>query len=124
MFDTSAFVRQREAGVSERWKATLTTGLLAICPVVALELLAASRDEGEFDRLQRALSAVPTRAPVTEAAGAAALAAAAELRGSLRLPAADYLIGAAAAQRGFGVLHDDRHFDVLAAALGFESVRV
>jgi len=124
VFDSSAFARQRESGVNERWKATLEAGLLALCPVVALELLAASRDEDEFARLERALSAVPAKAPVTEAVGAAALGAAAELRGSRRLPAADYLIAASAARRGFGVLHDDRHFDLLAGVLGFESVRL
>jgi hypothetical protein len=41
-----------------------------------------------------------------------------------RLPAADYLIAASAAGRGFGVLHEDRHFDLLATVLGFESVRL
>lgn len=61
---------------------------------------------------------------MTEAVGAAALGAARELGGSRRIPAVDYLIAAAAAARGFGVLHDDRHFDALAGVLGFESVRV
>lgn len=34
------------------------------------------------------------------------------------------ILSAAAAERGFGVLHVDRHFDVLAQVLGFESVRL
>lgn len=33
------------------------------------------------------------------------------------------LIAAAATARGFGVLHDDRHFDALGQVLHFESVR-
>jgi len=37
-------------------------------------------------------------------------------------PAADYLIAAAAAQRGAAVLHYDRHFDTLCSVLGIESV--
>lgn len=41
-----------------------------------------------------------------------------------RLPAIDYLIAAAAADRGFGVLHADGHFDLLAGVLEFESVNV
>jgi len=61
---------------------------------------------------------------VTTAACNAALAASRELRGSRRLPAADYLIAAAATERGFGVLHEDRHFDTLAGVLGFPSVRL
>jgi hypothetical protein len=40
------------------------------------------------------------------------------------LPAAGYLIAAAAAERGFGVLHLDAHYDTLASVLGFASVRL
>jgi predicted nucleic acid-binding protein len=121
--DTSAWIRQREAAVRPRWEATLRGGLVASCPVVALELLAAARDEDEFAALAAALDALP-QAPVTTSACRAALTASHELRGSRRLPAADYLIAAAAAERGFGVLHDDRHFDTLAGVLGFPSVRL
>jgi predicted nucleic acid-binding protein len=121
--DTSAWVRQRDPEVRPRWIATLEAGLLASSPVVALELLAATRDEDEYRALARALDALP-QAPVTAAGCKAALAASRDLRGSRRLPAADYLIAAAAAERGFGVLHEDRHFDTLARVLGFASVRV
>jgi predicted nucleic acid-binding protein len=121
--DTSAWIRQRDPAVRPRWEATLRAGLLASCPVVALELLAAARDENEFTALAAALDALP-QAPVTASACRAAIAASRELRGSRRLPAADHLIAAAAAERGFGVLHDDRHFDTLAGALGFPSVRI
>jgi predicted nucleic acid-binding protein len=121
--DTSAWIRQRDSAVRPRWNATLRAGLLASCPVVALELLAAARDENEYTALAAALDALP-QAPVTTSACRAALAASHELRGSRRLPAADYLIAAAAAERGFGVLHEDRHFDTLAGVLGFPSVRV
>jgi predicted nucleic acid-binding protein len=121
--DTSAWIRQRDPAVRPRWDATLRAGLLASCPVVALELLAAARDENEFTALAAALDALP-QAPVTTSTCRAALAASHELRDSRRLPAADYLIAAAAAERGFGVLHEDRHFDTLAGVLGFPSVRV
>ncbi len=47
-----------------------------------------------------------------------------ELGARRRIPAVDYLIAAAAAERGFGVLHADRHFERLASVLGFESVRI
>lgn len=122
VFDTSAWVRQRASGeVSERWQATLTAMNLAVCPVVALELLASARDEDAFLRLDRALSALP-QAPVTRSAGAAAIAASRSLAGSRRLPAADYLIAAAAAERGAAVLHYDAHFDLLCPAYGIDSV--
>jgi predicted nucleic acid-binding protein len=121
--DTSAWVRHREPDVVDRWKATLSAGLIAICPVAALEILAGARDESAFETLDRALAALP-QAPVTASACAAALGASRELRGSRRLPAADYLIAAAAAERGFGVLHLDAHYDTLATVLGFVSVHL
>lgn len=127
VFDTSAWTRQREAEVRDRWLATLEAGLLAVCPVVVLEILRGARDEQHFAVLDRALSALAHRnhAPVTATACAAAISASRELKGSRRgVPALDLVIGAAAAERGFGVLHHDRHFDLVAPSLGFFSVRV
>jgi predicted nucleic acid-binding protein len=121
--DTSAWVRQRDRKIRERWDATVRAGLIASCPVVALELLAAVRDEDEHRALSVALDALP-QAPVTTSVCRAALAASRDLKGSRRLPAIDYLIAAAAAEHGFGVLHEDRHFDTLAGVLGFPSVRL
>lgn len=121
--DTSAWVRQRDATIVERWKATLTAGLIAVCPVATLEILASARDEESFLILDRALSALP-QAPVTVSVCLAAVSASRDLRGDRRLPAADYLIAAAAAERGFGVLHLDSHYDTLASVLGFASVRL
>ncbi len=121
VFDTSAWNRQRHGAVLARWLATAESGLLVACPVVALELLAAAPDEAAFTDLDRTLAALPA-APVTRRAGAAALGASRELRGERRLPAADYLIAAAAAERGASVLHYDRHFDALCRVLGIESV--
>jgi predicted nucleic acid-binding protein len=121
--DTSAWARQRSPDFVGRWKATLSAGLMAICPVAGLEILASARNEADFAVLDRALRALP-QAPVTASVCAAALGAARDLRGSRRMPAADYLIAAAAAERGFGVLHLDSHYDTLAAVLGFVSVRL
>jgi len=123
VIDTSAWVRQRDADVIGRWKATLAAGLLAVCPVAALEILASARDEEGFATLDRALGALP-QAPVTATVCVAAVGASRDLRGRRRLPAADYLIAAAAAERGFGVLHLDSHYDTLAPVLGFASVRL
>ncbi len=123
VFDTSAWNRQRDPAVLPRWQATLRASLLAVCPVLALELLAGGRDEDAFAELDRTLAALPT-APVTLSAGAAAIGASRELRGERRLPAADYLIAAAAAGRGAGILHYDRHFEPLCRVLGVESVWV
>lgn len=121
--DTSAWGRQHEPAVSARWKITTESDLLASCPVAALEILAWTRNEDEFVEVSRGLASL-RQAPVTATVCAAALTASADLRGSRRLPAADYLIAAAAAERGFGVLHEDRHFDLLASVLPFPSVRL
>lgn len=121
VFDTSAWNRQSNPRVLGRWLATEEADLLAVCPVVALELFAAAPDQEAFHDLDRTLSALPS-AHVTPGAGTAAIGASRELRGARRLPSADYLIAAAAAERGAGVLHYDRHFDTLCQALGIESV--
>jgi predicted nucleic acid-binding protein len=121
VFDTSAWNRRTDPAVLTRWAATREAGLLTVCPVVALELLAAAQNEEKYNDLDRALKAL-AQAPVTRNAGDAALTASRELRGKRRLPAADYLIAAAAAQRGAAVLHYDRHFDTLCGPLGIESV--
>ena len=123
LFDTSAWNRQRHPSVLPRWRATLAAGLLTVCPVVALELLASARDEQAFRDLDQALAAL-AQAPITRAACDRALGASRELAGARRLPAADYLIAAAAAERGFGVLHYDRHFEPLCRVLGIESVLI
>jgi predicted nucleic acid-binding protein len=121
VFDTSAWSRQQDPAVLARWLATAKADLLVACPVVALELLGSARNEEKFAILDRTLTALPT-APVTRTAGIAALRASRALRGSRRLPASDYLIAAAAAERGASVLHYDRHFDTLCGVLGIESV--
>jgi predicted nucleic acid-binding protein len=121
VFDTSAWNRRTNPVVLPRWSASRDAGLLAMCPVVALELLAAARDEHAFADLDRALHAL-AQAPITRNVCAAAISASRELRGERRLPASDYLIAAAAAGRGAGVLHYDHHFDPLCRVLGIESV--
>jgi predicted nucleic acid-binding protein len=121
VFDTSAWNRQQDPAIEARWLATTAADLLVTCPVVALELLASAPDQEAFADLDRVLSSMPS-APLTRSAGRAAIGASRELRGERRLPAADYLIAAAAAEQGYGVLHYDRHFDPLCQALGIESV--
>ena len=93
------------------------------CPVVALELLTTARDTAEHERLAELLGSL-RQAPITKGVCTAALSASSKLAGANhpRVPVADYLIAAAAAERGFGVLHYDRHYDTLADVLGFTSV--
>ena len=123
VIDTSAWHRQRHPAVYELWETAIERNQLASCPVAALEILYSARDEREFVVLDRTLSTL-LQAPITASVCQAALGAARELKGNRRLPATDYLIAAAAADCGFGVLHDDGHFDLLATVLEFESVRL
>jgi predicted nucleic acid-binding protein len=123
VFDTSAWHRQERPAVQPRWAATLERGLLVACPVAVLEILAPSRNEQMFEQLDGIFQTF-RQAPVTRRACDRALAATRELKGSRRLPATDYLIAAAAAERSFGVLHYDSHFDLLCRAMGIESVPV
>lgn len=123
VIDTSAWHRQRDLMVCEMWEAAVERDQLVSCPAAALEILYSARDEREFAVVDRTLSAL-LQAPITASVCGAALAAARELKGQRRLPATDYLIAAAAAECGFGVLHADKHFDLLAEVLEFESVRL
>jgi len=123
VFDTSAWVRHRRPKALSFWEKARQSELLVSCPVAALEIFRMSRNEGEFEALDRTFAGL-LQAPMTASVCRAALAASRELGARRRLPAPDYLIAAAAAERGFGVLHADNHFDLLATVLEFESVRL
>lgn len=121
--DTSAWARQHHPSVAQRFQETAEADLVVGCPVVTLELLSTARDATAHSSFASWLSAL-RQAPITSSVFAAAIHASGELAtaNSPYVPAADYLIAAAAAERGFGVLHYDRHYDTLAGVLGFESV--
>lgn len=123
VIDTSAWVRHRQPGSIPHWEAAARSRLLVSCPVSALEIFRLARNRDEFEILDATLSALP-QAPVTESVCNAALSASRELGARRHISIPDYLIAAAAAERGFGVLHVDRHFDLLAEVLEFESVRL
>lgn len=123
VIDTSAWMRHARPVAVAQWDAANENDLLVSCPVAALEIFRTARDEAEFIEMDRHFAALP-QAPITEAVCHAALSASRELGARRRLPAPDYLIAAAAAERGFGVIHADSHFDLLATVLEFESVRL
>lgn len=123
VIDTSAWMRHQRPEVVPHWEAAAEDDLLVSCPVAALEIFRTARDESEFETLDLVFVGLQ-QAPVTDSVCRAALTASRELGARRRLPAPDYLIAAAAAERGFGVLHADKHFDLLATVLPFESVRL
>ena len=121
--DTSAWMRLGLHQTLPYWEILGKGDRLVCCPIAALEVFRTARDENHFKTLDKHLGALP-QAPVTASVCDAALSASRELGGRRRIPIPDYLIAAAAAERGFGVLHADKHFDLLATVLEFESVRL
>jgi predicted nucleic acid-binding protein len=121
--DTSAWMRLGLRQIQPYWESVAERDRLVSCPIAALEVFRTAKDEGHFKTLDRHFSALP-QAPVTASVCDAALSASRELGARRRIPIPDYLIAAAAAECGFGVLHADRHFDLLATVLEFESVRL
>lgn len=123
--DTSAWARASHPEVSANWKSAAAAGELVGCPIVTLELLYNAPDQQRVEAVAAALAglhqASVTRS-VTDAAISAVRALAAQgSAGAHRVRVPDALVAAAAAERGFGVLHYDQHFDRLATVLGFNS---
>jgi predicted nucleic acid-binding protein len=123
--DTSAWARAADPAVSPQWKAAADVGGLVACPVVTLELLYDAPDRERVEAIASALAGL-RQAPVTRSVTDAAISAVRELaaRGSAgahRVRVPDALVAAAAAERGYAVLHYDQHFDQLASVLGFAS---
>jgi predicted nucleic acid-binding protein len=123
--DTSAWARAATPEVADLWKGAARAGELIGCPVVTLELLYDAADRERVERIASA-TAGQRQAPITRAVTDAAVWAVRELAarepaGGHRVRIPDTLIAAAAAERGFGVLHYDRHFDRLATVLPFTS---
>jgi len=111
--------------VAGAWKRAARAGELIGCPIVTLELLYDARHGDHVEAVASAL-AFPRQAPITRSVTDAAIASVRELAfhgssGWHRVPIPDALIAAAAAERGFGVLHYDHHYDRLADVLGFAS---
>lgn len=123
--DTSAWARASHPSVSRQWKAAARVGEIVACPGVTLELLYDARDREQVEQVAEAVSAL-RQAPITRSVTDSAIAAVRELAargsaGSHRVRVPDAMIAAAAAERGFAVLHYDEHFDRLASVLGFRS---
>ena len=123
--DTSAWARADTPAVADAWRHAAAGDALIGCPVVTLELLFDARDQTQVETVAGHLGALRS-APVTQSVTAAAIWAVRELArtgsaGAHRVRVPDALIAAAAAERGFGVLHYDAHYDRLATVLAFDS---
>ncbi len=104
---------------------TLELGELCSCAVVRLEMLYSARSKSEYRQIEEYLDTFRNLRVDAETI-AIAITAHRELgeRGRHRLPIPDLLIAACAHQHQAAVLHFDRHYDVLAEVLTFESVKL
>lgn len=123
--DTSAWARAAEPAIAPAWRQLVRSGELIACPLVTLEMVYDAPDREAVERVAVAMAGFH-QAPITRSVTEAAIWAMRELAqrgapGAHRARVPDALIAAAAAERGFGVLHYDRHFDTLATVLPFAS---
>lgn len=117
LVDKSAWVRLAPKTVDE--------ADLCLCAVTRMEILYSARSAAAFELIEGDIAAFRDlridTATLNAAAGAQREAAA---DGAHRVPIPDLIVAACAQQHGAGVLHADRHYDLLARYLAFESVRL
>lgn len=120
LVDKSAFEQQRHSAAADAvLKALAHNGHLAVCEIVALELLYSARGAADYEKRWAGLQSLvwlPVDAEVTRTALDIQRKLAAT--GQHRRPIPDLLIAATAAVHGATVLHYDRDFDLIAAVTG------
>ncbi|MEN3361396.1 MAG: hypothetical protein V7637_5378 [Mycobacteriales bacterium] len=122
LVDTSALVRLlRDEPQRVRWEQQITAGLVAICPVVELEILYTARSKADRDELLELLHAAFVWIPMPERVfeRGAQVQAGLTARGTHRSAGAvDLLVAAAAELHALTLLHHDRDFDQVSAVTG------
>ena len=126
LLDTSALVRLlRDPAVRGRWEQQITAGLMAVCPIVELELLYSARSKADRDELADLLAAAFAWVPMPDRAfaHAAEVQAALTVRGKHRCAGAvDLLVAAAAQLHALTLVHYDGDFDQVALVTGQPAV--
>lgn len=120
LVDKSAYEQQRHSALADEMLVALALeGQLAVCDVVALEILYSTRGPTDYALRKDALRAL-TWVPTDERVGEIALATQERLaaQGHHRRPIPDLLIAAAAQVNGATVLHYDKDFDLIAEVTG------
>jgi predicted nucleic acid-binding protein len=118
--DKSAYGQRNHSDkAAERLDRDIAAGRIAVCEVVALELLYSARSAADYEALTVAVSALPW-VPTTQDALRRALAVQHQLatRGHHRRPLPDLMIAATAELGGVTVLHYDHDFDLIAEVTG------
>lgn len=111
--------RYRSVEAAERLDRGIAAGEIAVCEVVALELLYSARSSADYEALAGALAALPWL-PTGHDALRRALDVQHQLatRGQHRRPLPDLMVAATAELSGATVLHYDHDFDLIAAVTG------
>jgi len=126
--DTSAVIRIfSKPEVLERWLPQITSGVIAICPAVELELGRGARSTADYKVTTRTLNEMFTWIPMTDQAWDRAL----EVQDSLvdigaqgSASPIDLAIAATAERNRLTLLHCDGDFDCVAGITGQPVVRV
>ena len=120
--DTSVWARKRHPAVREWFEAAVIAGDIAVCDMVALELLDSASRPDVFARTEEALKAMPwLRMDGAEWARAREVYRLLSDRGQAAHRAvkhADLLIAAAAELAGIGLVHYDNDYDLIAEVTG------
>ncbi|MBO0840480.1 MAG: PIN domain nuclease [Sciscionella sp.] len=105
--------------VARRLDQLIEAGQLAVCEVIALELLYSARSASDYEKLRTALTALPWLHVTTDVMSRA-LDVQRQLasRGQHRRPLPDLIIAATAELHDAVVLHYDRDFDLIADVTG------
>jgi predicted nucleic acid-binding protein len=120
--DTSVWARKRHPAVREWFEAAVIAGDIAMCDMVALELLYSASRPDVFARTEEALKAMPwLHMDGAEWARAREVYRLLSDRGQAAHRAvkhADLLIAAAAELAGIGLVHYDNDYDLIAKVTG------
>jgi predicted nucleic acid-binding protein len=121
LIDTSGLFRILQAKLRQAWSDQLTAGVIAICPVVALEFLYSARSLADRLEKQRLLRELFGWVPMSDRAYDRADEVQQRLTETGRHRSAgpvDLLIAATAERERLIILCDDRDFEVVAAVTG------
>jgi predicted nucleic acid-binding protein len=120
--DTSVWARKSHPAVREWFEAAVIAGDIAVCDMVALELLHSASTPDLFARTEKGLEAMPwLRMSGAEWARAREVYRLLSDRGHAGHRAvkhADLLIAAAAELAGIGLVHYDNDYDLIAKVTG------
>lgn len=126
LLDTSALVRLlRDQAVRGRWEQQIAAGLVAVCPLIELELLYTARSAKHRAVLQDLISGAFAWVPMPERVFTRAVEVQDALtqKGHHRSAGAvDLLVAAAAELNSLTLVHYDRDFDQVARASGQAAV--